>query len=146
MRVRLSSSLTNTYKITPIIIGAFGLFLNIISVNDSANILIPSLILIVGIIVNFVIIDAFVDREYVYVKFFFIEYKFSLDKIDKIGSPKEGITSFSIKKDSFSRTYWIVDIGSKAGRFYVDEDPIDVYNYLLKVKKGYSSNSNTYRS
>lgn len=138
-KVHLSSSLTGFIKYFPVIIGVFGTTI-LIATGESESAIIPLAFLLLGLGTNFFIVDAAVDKDFIYIKQWTKEKKHSIDSIDKVGDFGKGMTIIDIKTGaSTTKTFLIINDFDPS--LFTDNSK-DISSFILKIKAATSANKN----
>jgi hypothetical protein len=133
-KVHLSSSFTGFIKYFPIIIGLIGISIQIVT-GHSEQAIIPLAFVLIGISINFFIVDASVDVNYIYIKQWIKVKKYPIDSLDKVGDFKKGYTLIDIKTDSLTtKTFLIINDFDNS---FLAHEYKDISTFLIKLKTLY---------
>jgi hypothetical protein len=126
-------------KFLPILIGVIGTALNL-AAGDPESAIIPLVILLLGLVINLFIVEATVDKDFIYLKQWVKESKYSIDNLDKVGDFWKGMTIIDIKTNvSTTRTFLIINDFDPS---FFKHDSKDISTFLLKLKAAYSASKN----
>ncbi len=133
MKTPISNAQTAVFKYLPMIIAPMILGIGLLT-GDKVTIILFLPFFLLTLITNYFIVDAWVDKEAIYIKKWRKIDRYSFDRIDKVGEFKSGITDLSIiTENNGKRTFLILNPNQN----FISTEYSDVYQLLIKLKMNY---------